>query len=99
MLPDERSGSPDERLGAEELRVRVAQLIAAVRRKYPRAAQQFDALWLKQFDGLDDETIARKLGRSVENVYVLRARALKKLRKDPELRRLAQEFGLLEGDA
>lgn len=76
-------------------RRRIAAAAAALRQQYPRAQRQLDALLLKYLDDLDDETIAAHLDTTVENVYVLRARAAARLQADPQWRLLAAEFGLL----
>jgi RNA polymerase sigma factor (sigma-70 family) len=78
-----------------EHRLALEQQAAAFRRDNPRAVQQLAALWLKHIDGLDDIAISQRLGVSVRSVYVLRSRALKKLRADPRWRILAVEFGIL----
>jgi RNA polymerase sigma factor (sigma-70 family) len=97
-LVDERQADPSDALIESEQRARFAQLAAEFLRKHPRAARQFDALRLKFIDGLDDQTIAERLGNSVQNVYVLRARAIEKLRAEPAWRALAREFGILLDD-
>jgi RNA polymerase sigma factor (sigma-70 family) len=98
LLTDERQTDPSDVVIAGELRVRFAQLAAEFLRMHPRAARQFDALRLKFIDGLDDQTIADQLGNSVRNIYVLRARAIEKLRAEPAWRALAIEFGILPDD-
>jgi RNA polymerase sigma factor (sigma-70 family) len=95
LLADEQQADPSEPVIADELRARFAQLAAEFLRKHPRASRQFAALRLKFIDGLDDQTIAEQLGDSVPNIYVLRARAIKKLRAEPAWRALAIEFGIL----
>jgi RNA polymerase sigma factor (sigma-70 family) len=98
QLPDERHADPSEPLIANELRARFAWLAAEFLRKHPRASRQFAALRLKFIDGLDDQTIAEQLGNSVQNIYVLRARAIEKLRAEPAWQALAIEFGILPDD-
>jgi RNA polymerase sigma factor (sigma-70 family) len=98
LLADERQTDPSDAVIAGELQARFAQLAAEFLRVHPRAARQFDALRLKFIDGLDDQTIAEQLGNSVRNVYVLRARAIEKLRAEPAWRALAIEFGILPDD-
>jgi len=94
-LPDTRQPDPSSVAILGELRSRFAQLADEFLRKHPRASQQFAALRLKFIDGLDDTTIARLLGKPVPNVYVLRARAIEKLRGEPSWRALAAEFDIL----
>jgi RNA polymerase sigma factor (sigma-70 family) len=98
LLADERQADPPETIIAQELRSRFAELAAQFLSKHPRAARQFAALRLKFIDGLDDQTIAEQLGNSVRNIYVLRARAIEKLRAEPDWRALAIEFGILPDD-
>jgi RNA polymerase sigma factor (sigma-70 family) len=98
LLTDERQADPSEAVIAGELQARFVQLAAEFLRLYPRAARQFDALRLKFIDGLDDQAIAERLGKSVQNIYVLRARAIEKLRAEPAWRALAIEFGILPDD-
>ena len=80
---------------AAELRVRFEQLSAEFLHKHPRAGQQIAALQLKYLDGLDDAAISRLLGKSIGSIYTLRARAVEKLRAEPEWRALAVDFGIL----
>lgn len=94
----ERGASPDlpdvaTQLIHQEQRYDLLACLAAFRRAHPRAHLQLTALWLKYVDGLDDVEIGQRLGISVENVYVLRARARKKLRADPLWQQLAQSYG------
>ena len=83
---DARQPDPSDAAIAGELRARFEQLAAEFLRMHPRAARQFDALRLKFIDGLDDQAIADRLGNNVRNVYVLRARAIEKLRAEPAWR-------------
>jgi RNA polymerase sigma factor (sigma-70 family) len=96
LLPDTRQPEPTAVVLAEERRARLDGLYAAFLRRHPRAADQLAALWLKHVEGLDDETIARLLGKSVSNVHVLRSRALATLRTEPEWHAFAQEYGIIE---
>jgi DNA-directed RNA polymerase specialized sigma24 family protein len=98
LLADERHADPSDAVITGELRARFAQLADEFLRKHPRATRQFAALRLKFLDGLDDEAIAHQLGNSVRNIYVLRARAIEKLRAEPAWRALAIEFGILPDD-
>lgn len=82
----------------DELRAKFAALSTEFLRKHPRAGMQLDALRLKYIDGLDEATISRRLAKPIASVYVLRARALEKLRAEPEWRALAVEFGVLPED-
>lgn len=85
---------PSEHMLQNEFRERVAQHAHAFLERHPRAAQQLLALWLKHIRNLDDRTIGKYLGKSVKNVHVLRARAIVKLRQDPEWTILAGELGV-----
>jgi len=78
-----------------ELRARFEHLSIEFLRKHPRAGQQIAALRLKYIDGLDEAAIGQLLGKSVGSVYTLRARAVEKLRAEPEWRALAADFGIL----
>lgn len=93
-LPD---NTPDmtSQLIAAELRARFEDLSIEFLRKHPRAGQQIAALRLKYIDGLDEAAIGRLLGKSLGSVYTLRARAVEKLRAEPEWRALAADFGIL----
>jgi len=44
---------------------------------------------------LSPTAISRLLGKSIGSVYTLRARAVEKLRAEPEWRSLAADFGIL----
>jgi len=96
-LPDLRP-DPVAALITDELRASFARLSAEFLRKHPRASLQLEALRLKYLDGLDDTAIAVRLGKPPASVYVLRARAIEKLRAEPEWRALAVEFGVLPED-
>jgi DNA-directed RNA polymerase specialized sigma24 family protein len=63
--------------------------------RHPRARLQLAALWLKHVEGLDETAISQRLGKPAGSLYVLRARALQKLRAEPAWRALAAEAGLL----
>jgi RNA polymerase sigma factor (sigma-70 family) len=95
-LPDARHSDLDAALLAGELTQRFARLADEFKRKHLRAERQFSALRMKYIDGLDDLTIAKQLGTTIDNVYVLRSRAIEKLREEPEWRALAAEFGILD---
>jgi RNA polymerase sigma factor (sigma-70 family) len=93
-LPDRQPDMAMQMIAAE-LRARFEHLSIEFLRKHPRAGQQIAALRLKYIDGLDEAAIGRLLGKSVGSVYTLRARAVEKLRAEPEWRALAADFGIL----
>lgn len=95
LLPGPDQPEAAARAISGELRARFDQLSDEFLRKHPRAQQQLAALRLKYIDDMDEEAISRALGKPVGSVYVLRARAIKKLRGDPGWRALAVEFGIL----
>ncbi|MEO7909114.1 MAG: sigma-70 family RNA polymerase sigma factor [Roseiflexaceae bacterium] len=90
-----RQPDMDTQMIAAELRTRFEHLSTKFLSKHPRAGQQIAALRLKYIDGLDEATISQLLGKSVGSVYTLRARAVEKLRAEPEWRVLAADFGIL----
>jgi RNA polymerase sigma factor (sigma-70 family) len=97
-LPDPAASDPAAQAIADELRAQFERLTAEFLRKHPRAARQIAALRLKYIDGLDEVAISRSLNTPTRVVYVLRARAIEKLRAEPAWRALAAEFGIaLEG--
>jgi hypothetical protein len=79
----------------DEMRARFERLSEEFLRKHPRAALQLAALRLKFIDGLDEATIGQHLQKPPTSIYVLRSRAIEKLRAEPEWRALAIEFGVL----
>jgi RNA polymerase sigma factor (sigma-70 family) len=83
----------DAQLESADCRRAITGFAAEFRRRHPRAVQQFEALWLKYVDGLDDEAISERLGVSVKAVYLLRTRARKRLRSEPAWRSLAEQMG------
>jgi RNA polymerase sigma factor (sigma-70 family) len=93
-LPDRQPDMAAQMIAAE-LRARFEQLSAEFLRKHPRAGRQIAALRLKYIDGLDDDAICRLLDTSIGSIYTLRARAIEKLRTEPEWRALAADFGIL----
>ena len=96
-LPD-RQPDMDTQMIAAELRTRFEHLSIEFLRKHPRAGQQIAALRLKYIDGLDEAAISQLLGTSIGSVYTLRARAVEKLRAEPEWRALAADFGILPAE-
>jgi RNA polymerase sigma factor (sigma-70 family) len=86
---------PSALIITNELRAKFEQLSVEFLHKHPRARRQLDALRLKYIDGLDEATISQRLGKPPASVYVLRARAVEKLRAEPAWRALAIEFGVL----
>lgn len=99
MLTDERQPEPVIRVLTAELRERFEHLVTGFLQKHPRAAQQIAALRLKYLDELDDITISQQLGKSVANIYILRHRAIEKLREDADWRALGLELGLLREES
>jgi RNA polymerase sigma factor (sigma-70 family) len=93
-LPDQQPDMATQMITAE-LRARFEHLSIEFLRKHPRAGRQITALRLKYIDGLDEAAISRLLGKSIGSVYTLRARAVEKLRAEPEWRALAADFGIL----
>jgi DNA-directed RNA polymerase specialized sigma24 family protein len=91
------SSDPSVAAITNELRARFEQLSIEFLRKHPRAWMQLEALRLKYIDGLDEAAISQRLGKPAASVYVLRARAVEKLRAEPAWRALAIEFGVLPG--
>jgi DNA-directed RNA polymerase specialized sigma24 family protein len=95
LIPDAHQPDPGDAAIAAEFHARLAQIADEFLQKHPRAGKQFAALRLKFIDGLDDYTISQLLKTPVKNVYVLRSRAIEKLRAEPSWRALAAEFGIL----
>ena len=93
-LPDRAPDMATQMITAE-LRARFEHLSSEFLRKHPRSGQQIAALRLKYIYGFDDAAISRLLGTSIGSVYTLRARAVEKLRAEPEWRALAADFGIL----
>jgi RNA polymerase sigma factor (sigma-70 family) len=92
-LPAQQALEPSALLLASEQRSHLDELTRSFLQKHPRAVRQFEALRLKFIDGLDELAISQRLGKSVKSIYVLRARALEKLRAEPEWRAFASELG------
>lgn len=95
LLPAPASADPAVQLIEQETVSRVAGMVADFLREHPRAEQQLAALLLKHVWGLDDASIAQRLDKTVEGVYVLRSRAKKKLQEKSAWAALAREMGLL----
>lgn len=94
-LPDPRQSNPLELVIDAELRQRLRRSLDACRRRHRRATSQLDAVWLKFIEGLDDQTISRRLARSVKSIQEMRCRGLKLLYHDPDWRALGSELGML----
>ncbi len=90
---------PVEVVLSRERRTRLQHFADEFLRQHPRAAQQFAALWLKYVEDLDEAAISRKLGKPIRSVYVLRARAIEKLRAEPRWREFAAEWGIISSDS
>ena len=97
LLPDPQASDPADEVIAGEQRSRLERCRAEFLRRHPRARQQFEALWLKYVEGLADAAIGERLGKPVSSVYVLRSRAIEKLRAEPSWRAIAAELGILRG--
>lgn len=76
-----------------ELRERLAACRELFLRRHKGARLQFEAVWMKFVLDLDDTTIASRLGKEPQQVYVLRSRGLKKLRREPAWQALADDLG------
>jgi RNA polymerase sigma factor (sigma-70 family) len=98
-VADERQPEPVEHAIVREQRQRLEHVLDEFLHKHPRAAQQIAALRLKYLDGLDERTISETLGKSIQSIYVLRSRAIEKLRHEPTWRAIASEFGILSEEA
>jgi RNA polymerase sigma factor (sigma-70 family) len=96
-LANGEPGPPERVLDAEQ-QAELHRIAHTFVEAHPRAVQQLAALWLKYIEELDDMVIADRLGVSVNSVYVLRSRAVKKLRNDPRWRELAAVFGVLDDE-
>lgn len=94
LVADPNQSEPFAGLVAQDRRNRLNQMIDDFLDKHPRAGQQLAALLLKYIAGLDDATISRRLDTSIDNVYVLRSRAKKKLEHDAAWQAWAGEFGI-----
>lgn len=95
LLPDGGQFDAAEAVITHEQQCRLAQLAEDFGRRHPRAGQQFAALWLKYIEGLDETAISLRLGKPIRSVYVLRARAIEKLRAEPGWYALALAFGIV----
>lgn len=93
-LVDPQLCDPSSTILADEDRELLERYRSDFLRQHPRAARQFEAVWLKYIGGLSDPEISQRLGVSVNDVYTLRCRGLKKLQTEPGWRALAAEFGI-----
>jgi RNA polymerase sigma factor (sigma-70 family) len=76
----------------DELQQEIRSRFALIEQRYPQAHRQFAAIKLKYFEGLDDDAISNRLAAPVKSVYELRARGLQKLRRDPVLSQLFDQY-------
>lgn len=95
QLVDLRQTDPVAPAIARELRESCTQILEAFAQKHRRSRRQLAALRMKYLEGLDDQTISRRLGVPLKSVYELRSRAIAKLRGDPQLRALAIDLGIV----
>lgn len=94
VLPDQQQPDVCARITDNEDRRLLERYREDFLRSHPRAARQFDAVWLKYIAGLSDSEISHKLGVSISEVHTLRCRGIKKLQSDPGWRALAAEFSI-----
>jgi DNA-directed RNA polymerase specialized sigma24 family protein len=94
-VADPAQRDPLSAVEERDLEARLRGLVSEFRRKHPRAETQLEAFLLKHVSALDDEEIAERLGKTVPAVYVLRSRAIQKLRLEPGWRDVAAELGIL----
>jgi DNA-directed RNA polymerase specialized sigma24 family protein len=90
---------PSAAILADEDRAVLERYRADFLRNHPRAERQLDAVWLKYIVGLSDGEISARLGVSVNDVYTLRCRGIKRLHEEPGWRALAAEFGIVPDEA
>jgi DNA-directed RNA polymerase specialized sigma24 family protein len=98
-LAGPRQDEPSAAILADEDRAMLERYRADFLRKHPRAERQFDAIWLKYIVGLSDGEISARLGVTINDVYTLRCRGIKKLQEDRAWRALAAEFGIFPDEA
>lgn len=94
LLPDPGQVDPAKQVLIDDQRSRLEQVINEFLKRYPRAKTQLAALLLKHLEGLNEEEISQKLGKPVKSIYVLRFRAIQKIKRDPSWRTLAAELGI-----
>ncbi len=92
--PDGGGDDPDSRAISEELTRQVRDCFDDMLRRYPRARQQLEAVWLKYIGGLSDKAIGEYLEKPIANVHVLRSRGLSRLRAEPSWQQLAKDLGI-----
>jgi DNA-directed RNA polymerase specialized sigma24 family protein len=78
----------------QEMQEAVKRCFDDTLRRYPRARQQLEAVWLKFIVQLDDTAISDCIGKSIASVHVLRSRGLSHLRRDPSWQLIARELGI-----
>jgi RNA polymerase sigma factor (sigma-70 family) len=93
LLPDPRIGLLEQVI-AQEQWSSVKQIVENFLRDHPRSRKQLTALLLKYVAGMDDQAISEAMGMPIQNVYVLRSRAIKKLKQETSWRMLASELGI-----
>lgn len=94
LLADPRQSDPGQQLLIDEQRLQLESLIQEFMQRYPRAKQQIAALLLKHLAGLDEEAISQRLGKPLSSIYVLRHRAIQKIKQMPTWRAFALELGI-----
>lgn len=74
-----------------QLQTLLRQRLRQLRAEFPRAAQQWDAFWLRYIEGLTAEESAERLGVTMTALYTLVSRAKDKLHEDPAIVVLAEQ--------
>jgi RNA polymerase sigma factor (sigma-70 family) len=85
---------PIEHIIAGEQRIAIGQLLLEYLQAHPRAAQQVAVLRMEWLDDLDEDEISKRLGISINSVYVARSRIVKTLRSEPRWRARATALGI-----
>jgi RNA polymerase sigma factor (sigma-70 family) len=93
VLPDPRIGLLEQVIAQEQWSA-VKQIVENFLRDHPRSRKQLTALLLKYVVGMDDQAISQAMGMPIQSVYVLRSRAIKKLKQETSWRMLASELGI-----
>jgi RNA polymerase sigma factor (sigma-70 family) len=91
-IVDRQSVGPEAATLQTELVETLLWRIGELMQAEPRAQKQYQAVLYKFIYGYSDQEIADHLEMDVAGVHVLRSRGMKRLREDPALRRLAQDF-------
>jgi RNA polymerase sigma factor (sigma-70 family) len=98
-IEDTQQPAPDAQLLVAERIADVERFLLLFLKAHPLAAQQVEIQRLSLIEALDNHEIAQRLGISVGSVYTARSRFTSTVQREPQWRKLANDFGIIPDEA